>query len=67
MQRNCDKCTRPFEVPPSALNKRFCSAGCRDAWHSEERKAVAEELRRRRTDAANAALGELLAPDTSKA
>lgn len=58
----CKKCSRPFELPPSALNKVFCSCGCRDAWHSEERRAVADELRARRSAKAQQALAELVAP-----
>lgn len=63
MSRTCKKCTRPFELPPSALNKVFCSARCRDLWHSEQRKEVAEELRQRRTEAGQQTLEELIAPE----
>lgn len=59
--RQCDKCTKPFEVPPSALNKRFCSARCRDLWHAQQRREVAEELQRRRQASATSDLAEVIA------
>lgn len=47
-QRRCAECTRPFSVPAFALNKRFCSTNCRDAWHKRERRDAIELLRARR-------------------
>lgn len=38
IQKNCVKCSRPFQVPDYASHKRFCSKSCRQDWHSGQRK-----------------------------
>lgn len=35
---HCDNCGKPIVIPPSALNKRFCSASCRMEWHQKQRE-----------------------------
>lgn len=46
-------CQRPFKVPPCALNKRFCSASCRDRYHSRERADAIAHIRATRQPTAN--------------
>lgn len=50
IKTHCDSCSRPIEPNPRAAHKRFCSAGCRNAWHAAERAEVREELRRRKEE-----------------
>jgi predicted nucleic acid-binding Zn ribbon protein len=46
--RQCKHCGRSFSVPPSAENKKFCSAECRAQWWHERRRKA--ELLLRSTD-----------------
>ncbi len=43
--KTCANCTRPFDTPSWAANKRFCSDSCRQSWHSDRRKQAMELLR----------------------
>ncbi len=43
--RQCDNCSKPIDVPAHALNKRFCSDSCRNAWHTIQLRALRAELR----------------------
>ncbi len=42
--RSCENCGRPINVPAFALNKRFCSDGCRNNWHNSRAKRAKELL-----------------------
>lgn len=46
--RACAHCSRPFQLPATAEHKRFCSVGCRQKWHSDQRQEGLRLLRERR-------------------
>lgn len=45
-KRHCVVCKKGFFPPADALHKRFCSASCRNQFHSRERKEAVELLRK---------------------
>lgn len=47
----CAECGRPLgTLPPSAKNKRFCSARCRTAFHTKELRAFRASLAASKTE-----------------
>ncbi len=41
----CDHCHQPFTIPAHAGHKRFCTASCKQAWHTDQRRKGALALK----------------------
>jgi hypothetical protein len=40
----CDHCGKEFR--PTTTWQRFCKPECRDGWHNQQKKEIAEEMKR---------------------
>jgi len=60
---HCANCGMPFDPPPSAEHKRFCSARCRGQWHGRRKVEGMRLLREREAQFQARERGEGQGPD----